>query len=443
MIPFLVSISISIVLGYLAASFFWPHRLSRAMLWAFAWPVGAGLCSLIFFLFRRPMFTVEFALLLVLGAIWFWRRRPGPSQWNSSQRLPSLSLLFAVLVGFVVAPLLFIVHQDPHGDWDAFAIWNSHARYLYRDGPAWQTHIRNTFHADYPLLVPSMNARVWRYTGQEIPETGGWLGLLFVVSALGVLIATLAELRGVRLAMIIGSVLLATPFFLEYGVLQSADVPLSLYFLSAFALLCLYSERADRESGLLVLSGFMAGCAGWTKNEGLLFVVAVCVSILAPVCFNPSQTLRRFGAFVAGLVPPAVVILLFKVTVVAPNENLSNRHYGELLEKVVTPDRYLTVLSNFAKTLWSFGDWAINPLVPLLVFVGLSAVGGKAIRRFGWLTSASAFVVVLTGYFAVYVIAPSDLQYLLDASNSRLFLQLWPPFLLLAGLLAVQYDHAP
>jgi hypothetical protein len=257
-----------------------------------------------------------------------------------------------------------------------------------------------------------------------------------------VLIATLAELRGVRVALLVGSVLLGTPFFLEFGVLQSADVPLSLYFLSAFALLCLYSERGDKESGLLVLAGFMAGCAGWTKNEGLLFILALCVSILAPVFVRPSQTLRRFGRFATGLVPPAVVILTFKLTVVAPNENLSNRQYSELVEKVVNPDRYMAILSSFAKTIWSFGDWAINPVIPLLVFVGLSAFGATTIRRFGWLTSVSAFVLVLAGYYAVYLIAPTELAWVLAASNSRLFLQLWPPFLLLAGLLAVQYEHA-
>ena len=343
----------------------------------------------------------------------------------------------------MVAGLIFLVHQDPHGDWDAFAIWNSHARYLYRDGAAWQNDIRNTFHSDYPLLVPSMNARVWRYAGEEIPETGGWLGLAYTLSALAVLTATLVELRGLRVALIIGSVLVGTPFFLEYGVMQSADVPLSLYFLSAIALLCLYSERGAGESGLLVLSGFMTGCAGWTKNEGLLFIVALCASMLAPIFVSPSRTLQRFGSFAAGLVLPAVVIVLFKFTVRVLNENLSNRQYSELAEKLVDPERYLTVFSNFAKTLWSFGDWAINPLIPLLVFVGLSAFGGTAIRRFGWLTSASTLVIVLAGYYAIYMVAAVDLQYLLDASNPRLFLQLWPPFLLLAGLVAVQYEHAP
>jgi hypothetical protein len=443
MMAFLASISVSIVLGYLTACFFWPRGLSRATLWTFAWPTGAGLCSLIFFLFRRPMFTIEFALLIVLGGVWFLRRRPDPSHSGSSLTVPLVCLLVAGAVGFVVAGLLFIVHQDPHGDWDAFAIWNSHARYLYRDGNAWQTDIRNTFHPDYPLLVPSMNARAWRYEGEEMPETGGWLGLAYILSALAVLTATLAELRGWRIAMIIGSVLLGTPFFLEYGVMQSADVPLSLYLVSAIALLCLYSERGEGKPGLLVLSGFMAGCAGWTKNEGLLFIVALCVSILAPVFVRPSLTLRRFRSFAAGLALPLAVIVLFKSTAGLPGDYTAQRQYQEIVEKLASPDRYTTITANFARTLWSFGNWAINPLIPLLVFAGLCMVSGTAIRSFGWLTGASALTLVFAGYFVIYLVAAYDLQYLLDASNQRLFLQIWPSFLLLAGAVAVQYNHAP
>ena len=231
-----------------------------------------GLCSMIFFCFAgRCSLSNSRSFNTRRGVV--LRGRPGPSHSGSLLTLPPLCLLFAAIVGFVAAGLIFIVHADPHGDWDAFAIWNSHARYLYRDGPAWQTHMRNTFHADYPLLVPSMNARVWRYASQEIPETGGWLGLLYTLSALGVLIATLAELRGVRLAMIIGSVLLGTPFFLEFGVLQSADVPLSLYFLSAFAL----SSHSNAEGSLVCWSfpALWPAAQVGRKNEGLLFIVAL------------------------------------------------------------------------------------------------------------------------------------------------------------------------
>ncbi len=442
LVSFLAGLAISTLLGYLAASFFWPRALSRGALWALSPGIGAGICSLIFFIFRRPMFTVEIALLLTLGAVWVVRRRPRLSHSFASLQLPLPCLFLAGAVGFVAFGLLFAVSQNPHGDWDAFAIWNSHARYLYRDGPAWQEHIQNTFHADYPMLVPSMNARAWRYAGQEIPETGGWLGIVFTLSGVAVLIATLVELRGQRLAMLIGLVLLGTPFYLEYGVSQSADVPLSFYFLSTIALLCLYSERTSGESGLLVLAGFTAGCAGWTKNEGVIFILALCIALLVPVFIRPSVTLRRFSAFALGLLLPLAVIVFFKLTIAPPSELASHRDYAELMEKLTNSDRYFTVLSSSVRTLWSFGDWAVNPVIPLLIFIGVWGVDRRMIRSYGWFAGAGTLAIVAAGYFAVYVLTPFDLKWYLDGSLPRLLLQLWPPSLLLAGLVAVQYPHA-
>jgi hypothetical protein len=151
---------------------------------------------------------------------------------------------------------------------------------------------------------------------------------------------------------------------------------------------------------------------------------------------------RRFLAFVAGMALPLAANVFFKLTIAPPSEFTLNRSYAEIAALIATPERYMTILANFAGTLWSFGEWAINPLVPLLIFVGLSAGNRHAIRSAGWLTGAGAFTLVLAGYAAIYVAAPFDLQWFLTGSNSRLFLQLWPPFLLLTGLLAVQYPHA-
>jgi hypothetical protein len=439
---FLAAIIVSTLLGYLAASQFWPRGLSRTSLWVFSVPIGAGISSIIFFLFRRPMFTVEFALLFLLAAAWVVRRTPRPSHSPVPHQLPIVCLFFAGAVGFVTAGLLFAIHENPHGDWDAFAIWNSHARYLYRDGPAWQEHIHNSFHPDYPLLVPVLNARAWRYIGAEVPQTGGWLGLVFTLSGLGVLVATGTELRNLRLALLIGLVLLGTPFYLEYGVSQSADIPLSVYVLGAIALLCIYFERHSTERGLLGVAGFMAGCAGWTKNEGLLFIAAVSLALLLPVIAEPRATMQRFAAFAAGLALPLAVTLFFKTAVAPPSDLLSNREYGELISKIFSTERHGMIVSSLGRTLWSFGEWSVNPLIPLLLFVGISGINRAALRDWGWRTGSAALTLLLAGYYAVYLIAPLDLQWLLNGSSPRLFLHLWPSFLLLAGLLAVQYPHA-
>src|SRR2546426_10641391 len=92
---FLVSLIVSTLLGYLAASFLWPRALSQAALCIFAPGVGFGICSLIFFTFRRPMFTVEFALLLALAAAWLFHRRPPASHRVTWVPLPLACLFLA------------------------------------------------------------------------------------------------------------------------------------------------------------------------------------------------------------------------------------------------------------------------------------------------------------------------------------------------------------
>jgi hypothetical protein len=113
-------------------------------------------------------------------------------------------------------------------------------------------------------------------------------------------------------------------------------------------------------------------------------------------------------------------------------------HYSEVVEKVLNPDRYLTVLTSFADTFWSFGNWAVNPVIPLLIFLCVRGIDRATVQGFGWLACASTMAIVLAGYFAVYVLAPYDLKWFLDGSAPRLFLQWWPSSLLLAGLVAVQ-----
>jgi nicotinamide riboside transporter PnuC len=388
------------------------------------------------------MFTIEFALLIMLAVSWAVRRQPGPSHYSRPGNFTASAVLFATAAGFIASGLLFAVHQQPHGDWDAFAIWNSHARYLYRDGPAWQSHIQNTFHPDYPLLVPSLNARVWRYLGREVHDTGGWLGLIFSLSGLAVILATVAELRNRRLAMLIGLVLLATPFYLTYGVSQSADVPLAYFFLSVTTLLCLHWERGPGQRGLLVLAGFMAGCAGWTKNEGLMFVMALCIALLLSAPRSLTTSLRHLGLVSVGLLLPILVVLFFKLAIAPQGELFANRESSELFEMATAPDRYLTVVSSLSASFWTFGDWAVNPVIPLLAFIGLCGVDRQVLRTSGWLVAAATLALVGAGYFAVYVLAPYDLKWFLDNSAPRLFLQLWPSSLLLAGLVAVQYPHA-
>src|SRR5262249_7876635 len=210
-----------------------PRGVSGTWPLLFAPAVGIGLCSIIFVVFRRPVFVVEGGLLLILAASWFVLRRPAPPKffWTGIWRTPGVYILLACGLGMALSFWMVRVERSPYGDGDAIAIWTSHARYLYRDGPSWQKTILNTFHAEYPLLTPATTARLWRYMGQEIPDAAGILGVLYALAALIVLTGSLAHFRGPSRAALFGLTLLGTPFYLDYAASQSADVPMSLYVL--------------------------------------------------------------------------------------------------------------------------------------------------------------------------------------------------------------------
>jgi hypothetical protein len=427
---------IAIAFGYFLSVLVLPFEFRGRFAWVLAPGIGFGFCSLLFFLFRRPVFTVEFAVLLALGVIWY-RRRSGPdfAKWTGvPQHVSILAVFFAGALGFAVVGLFLTVDRMPHGDWDGWNIWNSHARLLNRGGPNWQHILPYTFHGDYPLLTSAVAARYWRYAGTEIPEAGGLLGIVLTLSGAGVLALALRELRDVVLATLFGLVLLGTPYYLELGSDQFADVPLSFFILTTIALIVIHLERSPANSGLLTLAGFTAGCAAWTKNEGLLFLLVTCVAVLGALLFRGNPILP-FGSFMLGALVPVTVIVFFKLAIAPRNDLIAASNY-ETLMGIVNPDRHLSILRYAGRLLWSFGEWRVSPIVPLFVFVVLRGSDRRVLASSGWVTALSILATMVAGYYSVYSITPHDLQYHLDSSLDRLMTQLWPSFLLVLGLAA-------
>jgi hypothetical protein len=125
--------------------------------------------------------------------------------------------------------------------------------------------------------------------------------------------------------------LASTPFH-RTGASQYADIPLSFFFLATVALVHFYRQRSvqipdGRPICLLVLAGVAAGFAAWTKNEGLLFLVALLVSQIASTAGSrPTasgefrlNSVREFGVLLLGVAPFLLLITWFKHSV-APGD---------------------------------------------------------------------------------------------------------------------------
>src|SRR5215470_16641296 len=95
---------VMVLLGYLFTTLISPRSFPQQLSWAFAPGMGAGICSIIFFFFRRPMFSVEFAVLLIFFLAWLRKRRVNPQpKTTSTLRLPVLALIFSAILGWVTA----------------------------------------------------------------------------------------------------------------------------------------------------------------------------------------------------------------------------------------------------------------------------------------------------------------------------------------------------
>jgi general stress protein CsbA len=280
-----------------------------------------------------------------------------------------------------------------------------------------------------------VTARFWRYTGGEVPEAGAFLGIALAFCSIAVLALTLAELRNARVGTLMALVLVGTPNYLDYATSQYADIPIGFFFLGALALIVLHFERepGPERMRILAFAGFFAGCAGWTKNEGIVFLVAASAALLLPVIRERSETLRRFAAFAAGAALPVLVIVLFKLT--NPVNNYVVAYEPGKLQKALDWDRHAMILRYLGQFIFSFGGWSFSPYIPLILLIIVTGISWRVFRSQGWLTIVLTLVFLSAGYYFVYLTTPVPLKIHIESSLDRLLLQLWPSLLLAAGLI--------
>lgn len=425
---------------------------------------GLGIFSLAFFLARifaiSNIIAVDAAVLVCLIAALLLARNASAStnllmfspgadeQWPRWLRRILVAATSLALCGALYAAIMQALAHPQGGGWDAFAIWNLHARFLFLAGSHWRDGFSSLIpwsHPDYPLLVPAAIANFWTFIGHDDPHVPAAVGLLLTFAAVGLLFSSLSMLRGRVAAMLASLTLLATPFFIEQGTWQYADIPLAFFFLATIALLAVSDEqslaRGSSSSGFLALAGITAGFAGWTKNEGVLFV---CGIILArQIVFlragrkrseiNPSFH-RHSSAFLLGCAPVILLIIYCKHRLAPPGDLFTSP--ASMLHRLLEPFRFETVVKAFLRRFFSFGGWlGIPGTVLLLAFYFIVGRGQRRGLPAGHRASILALFLTFIGYFCVYLITPYDLFWHLRFSLDRLFLQLWPSTVFLFFLL--------
>ncbi len=418
-------------------------------------PLGLGLFSLVFFLAYiagLPLWLWRWldagAMLLGLFLVWrlvVSRRRvfaaapstPAVAQEEAAWcgplagRLVTVALDMAGLAALSV--LVLRIQFSPHGDWDAWAIWNLRARFLFRDPSRAFIFLDKALlwtHPDYPLNLPLLVLRGWIRGDEESTAVPAMLaGAFFLAQAGLLLVAQDPSRRGItpRLAAM---TLLATPTAPLLAGGQLADVPLASYLL--ICTVCCHWALLKEEPRFLLLAGFAASCAAWTKNEGLYMHMALAgFSLLPLVRGRAADALGRAGWIGAGALPGDLILFLFWSRVGGYSGEMRSLLAGDQIwSNLLSLERHSTVAGRFLMELFDLKAWAGGPLLALLypLLLGLDP-SAKARRS----VAACAFLLILllAMQYLTFVIIPGDLTWYLNSALGRLLLHSWPALVFL------------
>ncbi len=421
-------------------------RSRSALLLRISLSAGFGLAvfSVIYFLARWSGFLQVWAidgavcvvLLIARMSVRKHRVSAAPNSEAPGQATPRC-LLIAFGVALLAALYSGILRAlaRPYGSgWDSFAIWNLHARFLFRGGTHWRDGFSPLIpwsHPDYPLLLPAAIAHFWTVMGRETSAVPAVIGLVFTFSTVGLLFSGLDILLSRTSALLGAMCLLSTPFFIDLGTWQYADVPLSFFILATLVLLQLHDRLASggvESRSTLALAGLAAGFAAWTKNEGVLFLLAI---LLARMWLTSRQSplgrrpISQIAPMLLAVAPIFALIALFKRAIAPPGDLFSDP--AIMLHKLSELSRYWAVLKWYGREFFRFGEWWMIPLpIVMLVLYFLLSRNIAREEKDSVRASAAALILTLAGYFFIYLITPRDIYWHLRFSLNRLFLQLWP-----------------
>ena len=354
-----------------------------------------------------------------------------------------LTICFFVVMGCAIACMILVLINRPLGLGDSYAIWNLRARFLFRDPEQWMKGFSDLVtwsHPDYPLLLPSSVARLWTYLEAETGKVPQAISLFFTLGTVALLAGALSFLRSAQQGLVAALFLMAVPFFTRLGSCQYADVPLGFFILATVVLLALKSTAGGNTHGLTFLAGVTAGFAAWTKNEGILFVVAVFVAQFSIT--SPRKNCRKWVgeslSLLGGCLPVIGLLVYFKVLCGTHNDILGSLDAGVLATNLADMGRSTLIGKAFGTKILHWGDGL------MAIFLGYAIIAGG---RPGKALSGSAHIglmvilIMLAGYFAVYILTPHDLNWHLATSLERLLAQLWPVFLFSSFLIFSPVDN--
>jgi hypothetical protein len=340
---------------------------------------------------------------------------------------PLLRILECVLSLFIIGVLLMVsavTLLEPIVEWDVIAIWALKAKVLLHEpivtSPYFYDLSKAYSHLDYPLLWPFAMAWVWSCIGGVDLVNVKVLAPVLLASLLFLFFGLLRRKESRQRALFFTAVLAGIPVLLAQTSRMMADIPLAFFALGAFV--CSYfwleSEHAD---DLRIAAAFAVGML-FTKNEGIgLWFILGIVMVTALATKRRAKFLLP-AAIWLGIVPALATFPWFVFRFGIPKVH---EDYGGKIGVVYflnNISRVPEVVGSSLRFFLNWEDWLVFwPLALLLLVLTLM----RSLRPPTLFLFLGA-VLPLLMYGYVYVVTPWNVKELMEATASRLLLQIAP-----------------
>jgi hypothetical protein len=135
-----------------------------------------------------------------------------------------------------------------------------------------------------------------------------------------------------------------------------------------------------------------------------------------------SSTVKEFAGFVLGLAPVLGTLIYFKLNFALENAHIQANPLKQLGTYLVDIDRYIIVGTKWINKFLTFNDGIVWLGLAYLCLSGFDRSDPVKIRI---LSPTALLLLMMCGYFLVYVIFPGNTIDLLSASLQRIVIQLW------------------
>jgi len=325
--------------------------------------------------------------------------------------------LILILTSILCFTVLFFLSTKRWGNWDAWAIWSLHAKYLTFDTDfvlLFSENI-NWSHPDYPLMLPSIIGSIWKSLSTDSALVPAFISYIFSLTFLLTIVSSLRQLNLNTFSVIALLIFCFTNILIPFGNTQYADTLLSLFILLPIVLL--NHLNSDNQKPYLFLIGFFVASCSWIKNEGIVYLIIFSILFLI-YHFNKKKHIIYY-AF--GVSVPLLFLIFFKLKY-APSSDLIADSNSNTFMQLFDINRYVFIIKYTFKTIFSSYSLIIVLLGIVIVF------NRKYFKSFSFQIIACLFIT----YFMVYVLTPKNLEWHLNTSLTRLLHHIFPVLIYIA-----------